>query len=325
VMHSDTLKYYTESKVAVFLGPTIIDSEDNSIYCENGWYNTDTEVSQYNKNAVFYSAEQSMRGDSLYYDRNNELGKAYGNITIEDTVKDIIIKGNIARYDKSASYSMVTDSALAIIYDDTDSLFLHADTLRAVFDSAEKLDRLYAFYKAKFYRKDFQGMCDSMIYFFKDSLISLNKQPVLWSDENQLSADTIRIEIRDKAVHRMYMINSCFIISMDDTSRYNQIKGMDMTAYFDDNSLSRVDVNANAETVYYIRDEDSALIGINKAAAARMKILMEEGQVSKVYYYSQPAGGTHPEGKLPPEEFVLKGFSWIIERRPLKPMDVFFW
>ena len=54
IVNCDTLKYNTFSKVAYFLGPTTIKStrEYNIIKCENGWYDTDKDISQFNKNAV---------------------------------------------------------------------------------------------------------------------------------------------------------------------------------------------------------------------------------------------------------------------------------
>ncbi len=49
------------------------------------------------------------------------------------------------------------------------------------------------FFKVRFYRFDLQGMCDSLVYEFNDSTISLYQEPILWSDENQLTAELIDI------------------------------------------------------------------------------------------------------------------------------------
>ena len=37
---TDTMRYHAEHKISYFFGPTTINSEENIIYCENGWYNS---------------------------------------------------------------------------------------------------------------------------------------------------------------------------------------------------------------------------------------------------------------------------------------------
>ena len=46
VLTSDTLRYNTESKIAVILGPSNIVSDNNHIYSERGFYNTMTEQAE---------------------------------------------------------------------------------------------------------------------------------------------------------------------------------------------------------------------------------------------------------------------------------------
>ena len=86
-MKSDTLKYNTFSKTAYFLGPSIILSKNDYIYCENGWYNTDKEKAQFSMNALLMTKQQKLTGDSLYYDRMAGVGKAYRNIRLIDTAQ----------------------------------------------------------------------------------------------------------------------------------------------------------------------------------------------------------------------------------------------
>ena len=49
-MYSDTLKHNTESRISYFLGPSEIFSEENYIYCEDGWYDHDKHYSIFSKN-----------------------------------------------------------------------------------------------------------------------------------------------------------------------------------------------------------------------------------------------------------------------------------
>ncbi len=63
------------------------------------------------------------------------------------------------------------------------------------------------------------------------------------------------------------MINDAFIISREDSGKFNQITGRSMTGYIRNNELTRIDVNGNAQTIYYAKD-GKTFIGVNKAQSS---------------------------------------------------------
>ena len=212
-MNSDTLRYNTISEIAYFFEPTTIKSKENLIYCENGWYDTKNDLSQFNKNAFIQSKEHTIRGDSLFYDKNKGYGQAFKNIEITDTVENIIINGDYAEFFEENEITIITGKAMLTQVYDEDSLFLHADTLKATYDSTGNHRILYAFNKAKFYKHDLQGKCDSLIYSYRDSTIRLYNEPVLWTEENQLTAMYIEIKTGDDGVRALRLDTNAFIIS----------------------------------------------------------------------------------------------------------------
>lgn len=327
IMNSDSMMYNTQNEISFFYGPTTIESDSNFIYCEQGWYDTQNDKSFFRDNAYMITNEQVLKGDSLYFDRNTDFGLAYGNVSLHDTVQNLIIQGNYGEFKKRAGYSFVTDSALAIMIDNNDSLFLHADTLWMQFDSTQNIEFLFAYKHSKFFRKDLQGMCDSLVYKFKDSTIFLYNEPVLWSEENQLTADSIRIALKNNQIDTLALINSSFIISIDDSIRetYNQIKGKTVTGYFKDNTMAKIKVIGNAESIYFIRDELNRLIGINKAVASDMQILLDSNQISSITYIKKPDAHMYPRDELKREDLFLRNFKWITGQRPAKKEDVFYW
>ncbi|MBN1339992.1 MAG: hypothetical protein JXA03_11755 [Bacteroidales bacterium] len=328
VVNSDTLKYNTESEIAWFFGPTTVTSEENLIYCEWGWYNTQTDKSEFSGNPYIITKNQKLSGDSLYYDRRLDFGIARQQVKLTDTVQNLIVKGNYGEFRRKKGSAFIVDSALAIMIDKHDSLYLHSDTLAIRFDTLhEKAEKMLAYYKAKLFRKDLQGMCDSLVYDFSDSTIFLYKDPVLWSEENQLTADTIHIALRGNQVDTMALTNSCFIISVDDSisGTYNQIKGKTVTGYFKDNQIVKVVVTGNSETIYFVREEDGSLIGVNKTISSDMLILLTNNEIESITYIRQPKGAVYPLRELNEKDLFLKDFRWIGDRRPLKREDVFIW
>ena len=327
VMYSDTLKYNTDTEVAYILGPTNIIGEEDSIYCERGKYDTKNDVAYLKKNAFIQHNEQQMYGDSIYFDSGNEYGEAYDDILMRDTLQDVVITGNYAEFDRVEGYAFVTDSAVAIMIDQHDSLFLHADTLMIISDSLEHAKSIFAYYKVKFFREDLQGLCDSMVYYIPDSTVTLFNGPVIWTEDNQLFADTIRIVNANDEVDSMVLVNSCFIISMDDTldQTYNQIKGKNMVGYFKKNRIYKITVSGNSETLYYVREEDRNLIGVNKTLSSKMLLFLEDNEIITITYIDRPDAVLYPEGQISEDELKLKGFKWRGEQRPKSKWDIFIW
>jgi lipopolysaccharide export system protein LptA len=320
-IYSDTLRYNTTSNIAYFTGPTRIISDSNTIYCELGWYNTETNISLLKKNASIENRNQTLTGDSLYYERETGHGEAYSNIELVDREQNVILKGNYARVNEIKETALLTDSALFIYLTEDDSVFVHADTLRSEPDSTGKKEfRLY--HKARLFKSNLQGKCDSLFYSSADSIIRLFYEPVLWSGENQLSAEFIEIKLKNKQINQLVMQRTAFIINQEDTARFNQVKGKSMICHFRDNDLYRINVYGNGQTIYYAKDKES-VIGVNKAESSDLVIYLNEEKVEEIRFLVKPTATLYPLELIAPEELVMKDFKWHIQLRPRKKEDIF--
>ncbi len=327
VLNSDTLRYNTATEIAYISGPTTIKGKDEFLYAEDGWYDTKSDRSELKQNPSLSYKEQFLSGDSIYYDKESGVGKAFGHVLMKDTVQNIVLKSQFADYRRRDGYAYSTDSAVAILIDKTDSLFMHADTLKMIFDTLENPTHLKSFFHTKFYRTDLQGKCDSLVYSFNDSTIAMFGRPALWTQANQLTANQITIYSSGQKIDSLFLDNASFIISVDkfDISKYNQIKGKNMTGYFKENELYQIDVEGNSETVYFVREEDGGLMGINKAISSDMRILINQRQISEIYYFQQPEATLYPEKEFPVEELKLKDFKWLGNQRPKSKYEIFLW
>jgi lipopolysaccharide export system protein LptA len=323
--YSDTLVYNNETEIAWFYGPTIIRGEENTIYLELGWYDTRRDQAHLFKRALITTMEQTFTADTIFYDRSTGYGEGLGKVVITDTTNNMIVMGGKARMWEDEGRSYVTGRALAVNYEQKDSLFIHADTLFLYFDDDRNAKSMLAYYHVKMFRDDLQGKCDSLVYHMADSTIRMYKKPVLWSDENQLTADSIHMAVVNKQIDSLVLYNSAFIISKDSIEGFNQIKGKDMVGYFKNGELVRVRVDGNAQTVYWVREEDKSLIGINLAVSSTMMIFLEDNQMVGITYKHQPKEVMYPKPDLPEAERKLRGFVWLEEWRPRKKEDIFIW
>lgn len=321
---SRSASYNTSTEIIYFTSRTHLYSVDNQFYTDEGWYDTKGKQLLLDGNAELHNEDQCLYGDSLFYDDNISFGQGWDNVCLVDTAKNYVVKGNYMEY-HDKNYALVTDSMLLILIDNGDSLYLHSDTLHILFDTAQSPQSFFAYNKVKFYREDMQGACDSMVYHVEDSAITMYFNPVVWSDANQLTADTIRFNILDSVNMSMELCRSAFIVSSvyDDETEFNQIKGLNIVGNIHDKKLNRVDVIGNAESLYYILEEDSSLVGINSAATSEMRILFEDNEIQSIIFYNEPDGKMYPDAELHAKDRQLKDFRWLNLYRPATRHEIF--
>lgn len=324
LLTSDTLVYNTVNKVANIVGPTVVESDSGIIYSDLGWYNTITdEAMLYNRSTVVSKDRtKTITADSLFYNRQTGFGEAFDNMVINDTAKKIILTGNYGYYDQVKDYAFATDSAQAIEYSQPDSMFIHADTILLHTIGVER--EIKAYYGVRFYRVDLQGLCDSMQINTIDSVLCLYKNPVLWNTGYQLTGDTMHIIFNDSTLERINVLNYAFSIEEKDTTFYNQMKGKNLYAYFTAGELNLIEVQGNAESIYYPIDEDGvSFIGQNRTESSFMTIYVRNRQPVKIVWYPSPKAETLPIPDLNPEKKYLKDFVDYNYIRPKSKEDIF--
>ena len=221
-MNCDTLKYNIPTRTSYFLGPTIILSKSDYIYCENGWYDTNKEKAAFSKNALLVTSQQKLRGDSLVYDRTLKYGRAFRNVTMIDTSQRSILYGDYIEYREFKSEALATKKALYARILDNDTVFIAADTLyHKDIDSVNNF--LNAFHHVKIYKKDLQAMCDSATMNTQDSLLQLFNTPVLWSTNSQATSKIIRVDIGKNRIKGFHLEGKAFLIQEVDSLNRRQI------------------------------------------------------------------------------------------------------
>ncbi len=325
-IHTDSMKYDTQTEISYFSGPTEIIGDERYIYCENGWYDMRQDISYVTEHAYMEEAGRILKGDTLYYEAERGFGRANSNVELIDTAENMTLKGNFGLYYSDQESAMVTDSALMIQIDGSDTMYVHADTLHSMqnpeFEEQSRI--LKAYYKVKIYRTDLQVMCDSLVYVEADSVFDFYGDPVLWSDENQLTASQMRLYMVDQQLERMQLNGVAFVASQKDSVSFDQMRGKEMTGFFKENKLERILVSGNGQTIYYATDQD-VIVGANKTVCSDLTIYLKENQISRVVYTTQPDGIYYPLSMFPAEEALLSDFKWLEEWRPLTWEDVFIW
>ena len=180
-----------------------------------------------------------------------------------------------------------------------------------------KMGFLQAIGKVKIYKKDMQIVCDSLLYCDLDSLARFFVDPKIWQEERkQYSADSIYVLVRNEAMEKASLMANAFITIQEDTIHYDQIKGTEMLAYFDQNGeLSRFDVLGGASALFYI-EENGVFATVNKPESKMLSAIFKDGEIQRIYYYDQAKNDGFPIVQLSAEDQRLKGFDWQPQERP---------
>ncbi|MFM8742442.1 MAG: OstA-like protein [Cytophagales bacterium] len=330
-MTSDTLQYSSKTRIVFFRDSTLVKGKDGktAIYVR-GEYNTLSKTSQLER-GLFETPTYRMRGDQNFLDDKKKFYRAKGHVAMTSKEDNMTIFGDNAFYDRKNGISKVYGNAyLAKVDDVGDTLFLSADTLKSIESVNPKKKRLLAYHHVKIFKNNMQGSADSLVYVNADSTLYFYRDPVLWTDGNQMTADSMRILLKNKKINRIYMINNSFVISQDSMQNFNQIKGRRMTSYFDGRNIHHVIVQGNGESLYYALEEKDVLktdslvvkllitMGMNKMICSNMRINFKQGKVNNVSFYVKPDAKLIPVHELKEDDERLKGFVWRIKDRPRK-------
>lgn len=320
-MTSDSMMYNTLTEYIHFYGNSHITSDSTNIYCTNGWYNTRTDQTELMNGAKLVNGSSVLVGDTLFYDRKIGVGRARRNVVYRDTLERIMLYAQIANFNEKDSSILATDSAVFITWEKNDSLYLHGDTLFSRKDTSLGRE-IKVYHGVRFFRRDLQGVCDSLYYCEADSLMRMYMAPCLWSDSTQMTADYMEFTINRNELRKLYMKGNAFIASHYEEDDYQQVKGSVMHGFFKDNNLDHMLVNGNAETIYFIEDDKGAKTGINKSTSASLDMFFVDSEVSAINMMGNPQGIIYPNIELSSEQRKLSGFLWRGGLRPASQRDV---
>ncbi|WMN06462.1 OstA-like protein [Marivirga arenosa] len=317
---TDTLFYHRTTKIATTYGPTKTIMKNGEVVDadKGGKFYTDKKNAQYTAGKITTESYEIF-GDNLFFDDLRQESRAQGNVKVISEENNIIILGNEAATKKEEGITKIWGNPVLKQAVENDTLYLSADTLISIDSEYDSLSRLLAFNNVKIFKSDMQGVSDSMAYMLQDSMIFFYKDPILWSEGNQIVADTISMEIKNGKMDKLNMRNKAFTINQDTVSNFNQIKGRNMTAYLKNDEMDKILVEGNGESIYFAVDENTLeLIGMNKVLCSSMKIQFLNGEMNDITFYKDPEGRFIPPHEIEEPETRLKDFKWHIEKKPTK-------
>jgi hypothetical protein len=180
-----------------------------------------------------------------------------------------------------------------------------------------------AYRNVRVFSDSLQSISDSLFYSFRDSTFRLYQNPVVWAKKSQITGDTIHLFTKNKKPDKLDVFENSFMVNELEPGVYNQVKSTRMDAWFSRGEIDSVRANGQAESIYYIQDDDSAYTGINESKSDIMDIYFLEKELFKVVFRSSVTGTIWPMSYKSPDEMRLTGFRWLEARRPKSKYELF--
>jgi len=348
-LSSDSLLYNTGTETVRFITETFIrDSSKRTIRTRAGYYNLKTGQAEFGERPIVDDGPRQITGDKIEFDDSTGISQVTGNAILVDTAEGLTVIANLIFSDRKKDAFLATNKPLMIIKQDDDSVFVAADTLFSArltdlygiqdstqvdtlkgvvvvhTDKKDSTNRYFeAFRNVRIFSDSLQAVCDSMFYSFKDSIFRLYDDPVVWSNENQITGDTILLYTKNKKADKMQVYENSFLVNRIKPEVYNQIQSTRMDAFFINGDIDSVRAGGNAECIYYIQDDDSAFTGINQSTSDLLDIYFKERELQRVVFRSAVKGTIWPAQQKTPQEMRLNDFKWHEERRPKTRYELF--
>lgn len=198
-----------------------------------------------------------------------------------------------------------------------------APAVAAVTADPDTVHYLVAAPNVKFYRVDVQGLCDSMTFVSTDSLLHLDKHPVVWNENKQIFGNQMILHLNDSTVDWAKLPQFGFVAEHIDEEFYNQLAGKKMDAYFENGELRHLDVSGNVQVIMLPQENDSTYNKIANLESSYLSADFSGQNIDRMKLWPETSGTMTPLYLARKQLFYLPQFRWFEPLRPLKPEDVF--
>lgn len=297
------------------LGDALYISDSTRIEGPEILYNSETKSLNIVGGGKVQDANGYLESKISSFDDDSGEGYAEGNVVWIDTIEKRRIDADYLFYNKlNASFKSYGDSINPLILQDLngDSIYISADTILSYEDKNDSLDFnvMVAHRDVKIWMKDFQAISDSLYYSSQDSVFRLFYKPIMWADSSQYVGDTINIKLLNGTVSQIEALDHAFITQELTAKYFNQIKGKKIITEIDSNVIQKMDVLGNAETIYFMQDDDKAFIGPNKTLCKSIKFLFDDGDLTDIKFYTLTDSKLIPLLKAKQGDLLLSNFAW---------------
>ncbi|WP_317166086.1 MULTISPECIES: OstA-like protein [Sphingobacterium] len=181
-----------------------------------------------------------------------------------------------------------------------------------------------AYYNVRLFKSDLQAVADSVYYGMQDSMFRFMGRPMIWAQDSQISADTIYMQIVNQKMDNALLKENAFMVNaLSDSTKFNQLKGRKITAFFANNNIERLFVDGNAENLVFSQNDKTKIITeMFHDRGGRIKVYMEDKKIIDYVTIKKVDQKVYPFSLVTQENEILPGFVWRPQDRPKSKEDL---
>lgn len=291
----------------------------------------------------------TMEGDSVVYTAATRLSEAYmyadplrhpRPMVITDTARKSILIGGYGFYNDSTKVAQAERYPLLKEYSRPDTIFLRADkiftqtmnsgakplkpvlldSLSTAADTIEaaRVDSINAnteyhlakaWPRARFFRRDLQGVADSITFNSRDSLLYLDRKPIVWSEGRMVAGESIIVHFNDSTADRAHLPRRGVVAEEVGEGFYNQLSAGRMTAFLKGETMDHLDADTDVQAILLPMENDSTYNKLVNAMGDTLSLELDGKEVRKLKLYTRP--GNEVSGTVIPLHIIQKSQYYL--------------
>lgn len=332
--------YNTTYKWGEFEGNVRLMDDKMVLTATKGVYYRELQEAFFYGNVELQHPDFFLQADSVTHNRKTDISFARGKIKLERYEKKMARKatetvqpartflfGGSLYHNNASKSSVLRGNPLVVrlkpTKEDTavlDTLLLAARILE-VNEPEEGYQHMVIRGQTRMRQGTFAARSDSSRYTkwnrepdFREE-IQLFGAPLVWSRQNQISGDTLRMVLKDGKPDSLSVFGNAFVAQMDSVlNKINQLRGKKLFGFFEQDTLRSVTIFPQAEALYFSKNDQKKLSQGIQLKSDQLYLTFEKENI-KTLDALKPDGVIY-DAEIIPENFQLNGFNWQPDKRP---------
>lgn len=313
-------RYFGNTKRADGEGNVRLKTPHIVLTADLGTYFMDEEKAFFQRNVKVVDSTSIIYAEQLTYFEKERRSEALLNVRIVNKSDNVTMFGNYLIHSDSTRYSRMTEQPRLLQIDTTDKGEIDTLAVKSMvmesFDDSSK--RMIVKDSVVIVRGQLAARSGKVHYFRQDGRLELFDRPIVWYQENQVTGDTIQLQMKKNRLTSAFLRTRAFVLSQSDSAypkRFNQLTGRLIRMYFADNKLRETYVEKNAMSLYFLYD-DTTGNGANRTSGDVIHMIFNAGKPETITITKGIEGTYFPENLVEKDEhqYDLDGFLLRTDR-----------
>tara|TARA_B100000579_G_C22846612_1_gene864781 strand:- start:121 stop:1527 length:1407 start_codon:yes stop_codon:yes gene_type:complete len=270
-----------ENDIINFVGKNCIKYEEFTINSEKGIFKKDDFLKLYQQESI-NGKNETIISNQLFIDISNEKKHFTNNVHVILDEKTHIFGDTLIQQNQ---FSNINNNCEIQLLGKQDSIYITGDIIQidGKQEEVEVINNVFIM------GKELEGSCNNMLFKSNYENILMNKDPVIWIRDIQITGKRIELYTQNNNVDSIYIPINPFIVSPNDSlDYYNQMTGNILSGKFKNNKVEYINLSGNAQMIYFDNQKNKNLtINMNHTKAGSIKLIFDNNKIKNIFCVNQ--------------------------------------